>query len=398
MGAPEPAATLDLARSREIFESSIDFTVGLEEELGLLDPDSLELVHRFDELYAACQEDDLLAEAAAGELIDTEIEIRSGRGESFAEATERQATRRSRLFALAERLGIALAACGTHPWASYLDQRIIDTAHYRRLREELAWVAQRNNTWSLHVHVGVRGADRAIAVCDHLRGVLPALLALSANSPFLDGGDSGLHSVRSQIFTRSFPRCGIHEPFGDWAAYADFIELLRSTGSVAESTQLWWSVRPHHLFGTVELRICDAQTRGEESFELAGLIVGCIAQAAIDYDDGRLPAPLRDREIEENLWRAIRFGLDGEMLEIGAPGDAGAGGDRYPAAAIVERLAAWSAPVRDELRWEPNFPQRNSAQRQRALIADGLDPRGVYAATVRETAQTYSHPQEVKAA
>ena len=144
--------------------------------------------------------------------------------ETFAEAVELQSERRARLFAVAERLGIGLAATGTHPWANYLDQRIIDTEHYNRLREELRWVAQRNNTWSLHVHVGVRGADRAIAVCDHLRGLLPPLLALSANSPFLDGHDTGLASVRTEIFTRTFPRCGVHEPFGDWATYADFID------------------------------------------------------------------------------------------------------------------------------------------------------------------------------
>ena len=191
-GRTEPPQTLDLARTREVFEASQDFTIGLEEEFALVDPSSLELVHRFEELYGACHEDELLAESAAGELIDTEIEIRSGRAESFAEAVELQRERRARLFALAERLGIGLAANGTHPWASYLDQRIIDTEHYNRLREELRWVAQRNNTWSLHVHVGIRGADRAIAVCDHLRGVLPPLLALSANSPFLDGHDTGL--------------------------------------------------------------------------------------------------------------------------------------------------------------------------------------------------------------
>ena len=186
--------------------ASTDFTVGLEEEFAIVDPESLELAHRFEELYAACLEDELLAESAAGELIDTEIEIRSGRGETFAEAMELQRERRARLFALAEGMGLALAATGTHPWADYLDQRIIDTPHYRGSREELRWVAQRNNTWSLHVHVGVRGADRAIAVCDHLRGLLPALLAVSANSPFLDGRDTGLHSVRTRdLHPRSFP-------------------------------------------------------------------------------------------------------------------------------------------------------------------------------------------------
>ena len=264
-----PNESLDLDRAREVFEASTDFTIGLEEEFALIDPDSLELVHRFEELRAACDGDELLAESAAGELIDTEIEIRSGRAEDFAEAIELQTERRRRLFARADELEIALAATGTHPWANYLDQRIIDTEHYNRLREELRWVAQRNNSWSLHAHVGVHGADRAIAVCDHLRGLLPPLLAASANSPFLDGQDTGLHSVRTEIFTRTFPRCGVHEPFGDWASYADFVDLLTRTGRVVEATQLWWSVRPHHAFGTVELRICDAQARGDEAFALA---------------------------------------------------------------------------------------------------------------------------------
>ena len=120
-------------------------------------------------------------------------------------------------------MGLALGAMGTHPWASYLDQRIIDTPHYNRLREELGYVAQRNNTWSLHVHVGVRGADRAIAVCDRMRELLPPLLAASANSPFLDRRDTGLATVRSEIFTRTFPRCGVPSPFVDWDTYADFV-------------------------------------------------------------------------------------------------------------------------------------------------------------------------------
>jgi carboxylate-amine ligase len=378
---------LDLEQTREVFEASTDFTVGLEEEFAIVDPESLELAHRFDDLYAACLRDETLAESAAGELIDTEIEIRSGKGASFAEAAELQRVSRDRLFALVEEMGLALAATGTHPWADYLDQQIIDTPHYSRLREELRWVAQRNNTWSMHVHVGLRGADRAIAVCDHLRGVLPELLALSANSPFLDGRDTGLHSIRTEIFTRTFPRCGIHEPFGDWASYADFVELLVSTGSIAEATQLWWSVRPHHRFGTVELRICDAQTRGEESFGLAALICACIAQAALDFDDGRLPAPLRQREVEENLWRAIRHGLDGRMIDFRTRSE-------VPTRAAIEALVEWTAPARRELGIDVALPERNGAQRDRAAVAEGRSIPDTYRDAIAETRATYA-PERV---
>jgi glutamate---cysteine ligase / carboxylate-amine ligase len=377
------ASGLDLDAVRETFEASTDFTVGLEEEFALVDPETLELAHRFEEMIAACREDELLASSAAGELIDTEIEIRSGRGDDFAHAVEMQREHRRRLFALAERLGVGLAAMGTHPWANYLDQRIIATPHYERLREELRWVAQRNNTWSMHVHVGVGGADRAVAVCDHLRELLPPLLAASANSPFLDGRDTGLHSMRSQIFTRSFPRCGVHEPFGTWESYARFIDRLTATGTIVEATQLWWSVRPHHSFGTVELRICDAQTGGDESFALGALIAACIAQSAIDHDEGRLPEPLPGREIEENLWRAIRHGLDGEQIDW--RGD----GSLVPTRAVVERLIEWSEPAQRALRAEPGLSEANGAQRAREAVAAGAAVEDVYRDAVAETRRTY---------
>jgi carboxylate-amine ligase len=378
-----PDSSLDLERVRQTFEESEDFTVAIEEEFALLDPETLELAHRFDELHAACGEDPVLATAAAGELIDTEIEIRSGKAATFAEAIEQQLDRRRRLFSLADRLGIGLVAMGTHPWANYLDQQIIDTPHYQRLRRDLGYVAQRNQTWSLHVHVGVRGADRAVAVCDHLRGVLPTLLAASANSPFLDRRDTGLHSVRTQIFTRTFPRCGIHEPFGDWAGYADFINLLVATNSIVESTQLWWSVRPHHRFGTVEVRICDAQARGEESFRLAGLMIACIAQAALDYDDGALGAPQRAREVEENLWRAIRYGLDGRLIDFDARRE-------IETTAVVEALWGWTTPAREMLGIGEPVGVPNGAQRARAALAEGRSIEQVYREILAETARSYA--------
>ncbi|HSS34497.1 MAG TPA: YbdK family carboxylate-amine ligase [Solirubrobacterales bacterium] len=377
---------MDLDLARETFESSTDFTVGLEEEFAILEPGTLELENRFEDVYAACQRDELLAESAAGELIASEVEIRSGRAEDFAEAAARQRERRARLFELVAGMGLALGATGTHPWANYLDQRIIDTPHYNRLRHELGWVAQRNNTWSLHVHMGVRGADRAIAVCDWLRELLPLLLAVSANSPFLDRRDSGLHTVRSEIFTRTFPRCGVPSPFRDWGTYADFIGLLQRTGTVVESTQLWWSVRPHHSFGTVEVRICDAQTRGEESLALAGLISACIAQTALDYDEHGYEgkgAPLADREIEENLWRAIRHGAGGEMIDFRA-------GTTVPTRAVLDSILEWTEPARTQLGIAVELPERNGAERAREALAAGASIEDVYRDAIAETRRTYA--------
>jgi glutamate---cysteine ligase / carboxylate-amine ligase len=378
--------SLDLDLARERFESSTDFTIGLEEEFAILDPGTLELEHRFEDLYAACQKDEALADSAAGELIAAEIEIRSGRSETFAAAMDAQRERRCRLFELADGMGLALAAMGTHPWADYLDQRIIDTPHYNRLRAELGWVAQRNNTWSLHVHMGIRGADRAIAVCDWMRELLPLLLAVSANSPFLDRQDTGLHTVRTEIFTRTFPRCGVPSPFVDWDNYAEFVGTLQRTGTVVESTQLWWSVRPHHEFGTVEVRICDAQTRGEESFGLAALIAACIAQTALDYDEHGYDgagSPLRDREIEENLWRAIRYGMSGGLIDFRR-------GEVVEARAALEGLLEWTTPACSALGIDPRLPGRNGAQRAREAFGGGASIEDIYREAVRETHRTYT--------
>jgi carboxylate-amine ligase len=374
---------LDLDTARAAFESSTDFTVGIEEEFALLAPDALDLVARFEELREAGTADPVLAASLAGELISSEIEIRSGRGEDFSSAAAAQRDRRRRLFALAAEHGVALGATGTHPWADYREQRIIDTEHYRRVEQGLKYVAWRNNTFSLHVHVGVAGADRAVLVCDRLRPVLPLLLAISASSPFLDGRDSGLHSARSQIFTKSFPRCGIPDAFGSWEAFAAYIDFLVRTRSIVEYTQVWWSVRPHFSFGTVEVRICDAQITSAESDALAALIVGCVAQAARDIDAGVPFADPPRRLIEENLWRAIRFGLDGELLDLDRA-------EAFPAAEALERLLEWCAPARAELELEVSLPPLNGAQRQRQLLESGVALGDVYASTVAQTRDSYA--------
>jgi len=376
--------SLDLDRAAERFAQAPDLTVGVEEEFSILHPQTLELEPRFEELRAAAESEELLHEHITGELISSEIEIISGVGGDLHHALERQREHRRRLFALAQAHGVVLGATGTHPWADYREQQIIDTEHYRRVEEGLKYVAQRNNTFSLHVHLGVRDIDRAVRACDRLRPVLPLLLAISANSPYLDGRDSGLHSARTQSFTKSFPRCGVPDAFGGWKSYREYIELLKKTGSIVEFTQVWWSVRPHFSFGTVEVRICDAQASAQESDALAALMVACIAQAVRDVDEG---APFTDRPprlIEENMWRAIRYGLDGRLIDLER-------GEEYPARETIERLAAWTAPVRAELGIEPAFPEHNGAQRQRRMIEAGASREEVFAASVAETRQTYSY-------
>jgi carboxylate-amine ligase len=368
---------IDLAIARETFESSQDLTVGIEEEYALVHPETLELIPKFEELRDASTTDSVLGDAVAGELISSEIEIRSGRGEDVADARAKQQEARRRLFSLAEAHDVRLGTTGTHPLSDYREQHIIDTPHYHRVEDGLKYVAWRNNTFALQVHVGVQGADRAVKVCDRLRPVLPLLLAISANSPYIDRIDSGLHTARSQTFTKSFPRCGIPDPFGGWDAWAEYVDLLVRTGSIVEFTQLWWSVRPHHSFGTVEVRICDAQTTAAEADGMAELMVACVAQALREIDAGETPPDLPHRLIEENMWRAIRYGQDGRLLDLEAPGI-----EEFPAAEALDRLRAWTGT-------DVTLPALNGAQRQRRMIDAGASPFEVYAKCVEETRSTY---------
>jgi carboxylate-amine ligase len=366
-----------LATSRDEFESGTDFTVAVEEEFALLDPATLELTDRFEEVYAAAIETDL-APNVVGELIASEVEVRTGRCESFGQAADAMAERRAQIHSVARELQIALGGTGTHPWSRWQDQRIIDTPHYRRNDQILRYVVWRNNTFGLHVHVGIRGADRAIAVHDALRTFLPELLALSASSPFVEGVDSGLHSARTQIFTRMFPRCGVPDAYGSWQAWEDYVSFLYRTGSITEHTQIWWSVRPHLAFPTVEIRIADGQPDLAEAQSLAALGYALAVRCARAYDDGEPLANLPQRLLEENMWRAIRYGLSGELLDLER-------GVAIPARERIAQLLEWVEPVADEIGAAAylSVPERNAAERQIARREEGASLEEIFAEQVR---------------
>lgn len=365
-----------LPLARERFEAADDLTVAVEEEFAILEPATLALTNRFEDLQAAARGTEL-EEHLVGELIASEVEIRTGRCETFAEAAARLRERRAQLYELAASLGLTLAATGTHPWSPWQEQRIIDTPHYRRNDEILRYVVWRNNSFGLHVHVGIRGADRAIRVNDALRNYLPELLALSASSPFVEGACTYLHSARTQIFTRTFPRCGIPDDYGDWDGFERYVRLLYETGSIDEHTQLWWSVRPHLAFPTVEVRICDAQPDLPEAEALAALIYALAARIARAVDEGE-PLPDRpNRLLEENLWRAIRYGLSGELIDLDR-------GVVVPARARLEQLVEWVLPVAEELGVAPSLaiPVQNAAERQLARYEEGASLEEIYAEQV----------------
>jgi carboxylate-amine ligase len=366
-----------IASSRAAFETVPDFTVAVEEEFALLDPTTFELVNRFEELQQAARGTELEPHLV-GELIASEVEIRTGRCESFAEAADRVSERRSQLRALADGVGVGLSAVGTHPWSPWQEQRIIDTPHYRRNDELLRYVVWRNNTFGLHVHVGVNGPDRAIRVCSALRNYLPELLALSASSPFVEGVFTHLHSARTQIFTRMFPRCGIPDWFAGWDDWEQYVRFLYATGSITEHTQIWWSVRPHLAFPTVEIRICDAQPDIAEARSLAAFCYALTARIARALDEGEPLPAWPHRLLEENLWRAIRHGLSGKLIDLEHDVE-------IAARTRLEQLLEWVLPLAEELGaagWLA-LPERNAAERQIARHAEGATIEEIFAEQVR---------------
>jgi carboxylate-amine ligase len=375
----DPLRALEAAR--EAFESADDFTVGVEEEFAILDRDSLDMTPGFEPIFAAAAETPSLQGMAAGELIRSEIEVRTGRCETFAEAAEAMARRRLDVIDVAESLGYRLAAAGTHPFARWQDQDVINTPHYHLVESTLRYVAWRNNTFGIHAHCGIRGADRAIAVNTALRSVLPELLAVSCSSPWLEDRRTHLQSTRTQIFTRFFPRCGVPDPLRDWAEYEAYVRFLIETRSIREHTEIWWSVRPHQAFPTVEIRICDAQPEFGRAVALAGLMVALAAHFARRHEEGA-PLPAHpDRLIEENMWRAIRWGMTGELVDLDAARS-------VPARARLEALVEDVAETAADLGIEPHLAPLHGptwAETADAELEAGAGVRDVWPAVVERT-------------
>ena len=363
--------------AHQAFEDGEDFTLAVEEEFALLDPETLELTNRFEELKAAAAGTEL-DEHLVGELIASEIEVKTGRCKNFGEAAERMGERRAQLAELADRMGVALACTGTHPWSRWQDQRIIDTPHYRRNNEILRYVVWRNNSFGIHAHIGIRGADRAVAVCNAFRNVLPELLALSASSPFVEDCVTGLHSARTEIFTKFFPRCGVPDAYDGWQGFERYVRFLYDTNSIDEHTQMWWSVRPHLSFPTIEVRICDAQPDLGEAQSLVALMYALGARFARALDEGEPLPDISHRLIEENMWRAIRHGLTDGLIDFER-------GEVVPACARIEALIEWVLPVAEEIGAAPYLavPEANSAERQYARLEELESHRTVFAELVR---------------
>jgi glutamate---cysteine ligase / carboxylate-amine ligase len=281
------------------------FTVGIEEEFQLLSAESYELVPRFDEVAAAAGD-----ERVRQELMTSVLEVATGIHERVGDAVDEVRGIRGRLSAAAAERGALIAAGGTHPFSHWEHQEITNSPRYQGVVEELRWVAEQVAIFGLHVHIGMPSPESAIAVTNAFRTHVPELLALSANSPFWQGRDTGLASTRSKIF-ETMPRSGLPPAFRSFEEFEELVRHGSQAGLFDDYTFLWWDVRPHPNLGTVELRMFDAQTRLESVAGLAALT----QSLAVTFAENTPPVEPRTL-IAENKWRAARYGLDAELVDL----------------------------------------------------------------------------------
>ena len=290
------------------------YTLGIEEEFQIVDPQTRELRSHVSEILEEGQM--LLGEQVKPEMIQSMIEVGTGVCRNIEEARADITNLRSIIASLARRQGLVIVAASTHPISHWRDQQIFDDTRYRLLVEELQMVASSLLIFGLHVHVGVADPDRAIHIMNAARYFLPHVLAMSTSSPFWLGVNTGLKSYRSEVF-KKFPRTDIPDHFDSHSSFQRYVELLVKTGCIDNGKKIWWDVRPHPFFPTLEFRICDIPTRVDDTIAIAALFqaIVCKLDRLIEKNLGfRL---YRRMLIQENKWRAVRYGLDGKLIDFG---------------------------------------------------------------------------------
>jgi carboxylate-amine ligase len=286
------------------------YTIGIEEELMILDAENLELVNAIESMLERADVGEIKPE-----LMESVLEVSTEPCETTAAAGEQLRALRRQVASIAAAKGLAIGSAGTHPFAMWEDQRIVARPRYRDLISALRFVARQELIFGMHVHVGVDDPDKAIHVCNGMRVHMPVLLALSANSPFWRADSTGLASTRTPIF-RAFPRVGLPPTYEDWADYERRIEFMISARVIEDYTYLWHDVRPHPNFGTVEVRVMDSQTRVEHTLAMAALVQGLVHELSLHYDDGRPLSSYPFEMLDENKWLAARHGLDGDLVDL----------------------------------------------------------------------------------
>jgi carboxylate-amine ligase len=315
------------------FGRSARFSIGVEEEFQLLSSESYELVSRYDEVAEAAGP----TRQIKPELMKSVLEVATGVALTVPEAIEDARGMRARLLEAAAEGGSLIASAGTHPFSRWEHQEITEKPRYEGLIETMRWVAERELIFGLHVHVGLDSGQQAIAVANGLRTWLPELLALSANSPFWNGRDTGLASTRIKVFD-SFPRSGLPPAFASFEEFELVVDRGVKTNSFPDYTFIWWDLRPHPKLGTIEVRICDAQTRLESVSGIVALVQSLVATLASRYDAGRTIPIQPVTLVGENKWRAARYGLDTDLIDLERD-------EERPAREAVLALAELAAPA-----------------------------------------------------
>jgi carboxylate-amine ligase len=286
------------------------YTVGIEEELMILDAETLELVNAIESLLEPTTVGDIKPE-----LMESVLEVSTDVCESIPEAGRQLRSLRRQVIERASAKGLAIGSAGTHPFAMWEDQRIVARPRYRDLIAALRFVARQELIFGVHVHVAVDDPDKAIHVANGMRVHMPVLLGLSANSPFWRADHTGLASTRTPIF-RAFPRVGIAPTYKDWEDYSRRIEFMIDARVIEDYTYLWHDVRPHPNFGTIEIRVMDAQTRVEHTLGLAALTQALVKELCEHFDAGKQLSRYPFEMLDENKWLAARHGLDGEIVDL----------------------------------------------------------------------------------
>jgi carboxylate-amine ligase len=290
-------------------------TIGIEEEYQTIDPETRDLrSHVESEILSKGKT--LLKEAVKAEMHQSVVEIGTGVCPDIVDASRQLKDLRSQMCVLASQNGLSLAAAGTHPFADWRNQEIFPDERYHTIVQDLKMVARANLIFGLHVHIGVEDRELAIHLMNAARYFLPHILALSTNSPFWLGMDTGLKSYRCKVFDK-FPRTNIPDYFPSWGEYDSFVKLLIKTNCIDDAKKIWWDIRPHPNFPTLEFRICDVPLRADETLAIAALIQATIAKLYKLHAANQGFRLYRRALIMENKWRALRYGLEGKLIDFG---------------------------------------------------------------------------------
>jgi carboxylate-amine ligase len=315
------------------------YTLGIEEEFQIVDPQTRELRSH---VSAMLEEGKMmLGEQVKPEMIQAQIEVGTGICRNIEEARNDITRLRSIVSSLAHKNGLRIVAASTHPISQWSEQLIYDDPHYKLLIEELQMVARSLLIFGMHVHVGIPDRERQIHIMNAARYFLPHVLALSTSSPFWLGIDTGLKSYRSEVF-KKFPRTDIPDHFGSYASFESYIKLLTDTNSISNPKKIWWDVRPHPYFPTLEFRICDIPTRVDDTIAITALFQGIVARLDKLIEKNLGFRLYRRMLIQENKWRAVRYGLDGKMIDFGKQKE-------VPVRDLIRELLDFVDPVLDEL-------------------------------------------------